>query len=333
MSNYKPVYTSIWSDIKFTEYTAEQQLIFLYLITNSSCKVSGIYQVSPKEISFKTNIDKNLVKDSLSQFDKETLEYDSVNGIVFVKNYFKYNLNSIGNPKVMHGALMKNLSLVCHPLFWKKFNEKYEEQINILKAKIAFKSDNKKDLTLNQDLDKTKPSLDQDFYRDSNRDRDRISNKKEIDKNLEKDFKEVYLLFKQSDRIRVIPFKENKTKFSKCVKALGDGNIESGINELKKQITHYLTYLGSVTWSRRKKAFDAWINNPESYANDWEAELKQESKSEEQKKKDNHKSHEPSKEDLEALKRSKKIMEFAKSKHCNPRDLTEEEILKITGGL
>ena len=136
MSNYTPVYTNIWSDSKFTEYTSEQQLIFLYLITNPSCKISGIYQVSPKQIACSTNIDKNTVIDSLKEFDIDTLEFDASSGFVFIKNHFKYNLNKIGNPKTMIYTLLKSSSLSAHDVFWKSFVEKYKEELTALTQRI-----------------------------------------------------------------------------------------------------------------------------------------------------------------------------------------------------
>jgi len=176
MSNYTPVYTNIWSDSKFTEYTSEQQLIFLYLITNPSCKISGIYQVTPKQISYSTNIDKNLVIDSLKSFDIETLEYDSAAGIVFVKNHFRYNLNKIGNPKTMIYTLLKSSSLSAHDVFWKSFVEKYKEELTALTQRIKdfnCKNDNsllakyffQTESSLNPDSIQTESSLNPDLLR------------------------------------------------------------------------------------------------------------------------------------------------------------------------
>ena len=161
MSNYNPVYTSIWSDIKFTEYTSEQQLIFLYLITNKNCKVSGIYQVSPKEIAFSTNIDKNTVIDSLKSYDIETLDYDAAAGIVFIKNHFRYNMNQIGNPKVMLKSLIKNSELIPHPTFWDDFTVKYKKELGGLALKAPGLEGN--DSTLSQHLAKTYLTLSQDL--------------------------------------------------------------------------------------------------------------------------------------------------------------------------
>ena len=79
-------------------------------------------------MAYSTNLDKNTVIDSLKAFDEETLEYDAAAGIVFLKNHFKYNMNQIGNPKVMLSSLINNSKLVPHPTFWDDFIAKYEEK-------------------------------------------------------------------------------------------------------------------------------------------------------------------------------------------------------------
>ncbi len=81
--------------------------------------------------------------------------------------------------------------------------------------------------------------------------------KKEI---LEK-FEKIYKAFNEGKNIKVIPFDKLKIKFENCLK-------EITFEELEKNVTDYLDYLKIADW-RKKKAFDAWINSSESYANDW----------------------------------------------------------------
>lgn len=96
---------------------------------------------------------------------------------------------------------------------------------------------------------------------------DNVNNKKE---ELKKDFERIYKIYNRNKKIRVFPFDGNKIKFQKCIDQLG------GVEELEKQMINYLKYLEIATW-RKKKAFDAWINSPSIYANDWESELVSES--------------------------------------------------------
>jgi len=96
-------------------------------------------------------------------------------------------------------------------------------------------------------------------------------NKEKIYKKEKSDFEEVYRLYHQSEKIRVIPFDKNKTRFENCIKQLGSAE------ELKKQITDYLQYLKVAHW-RQKKSFDAWINSPEHFAADWKHQVQEEQK-------------------------------------------------------
>lgn len=84
---------------------------------------------------------------------------------------------------------------------------------------------------------------------------------------LESQFEEIYRLYNKEKNLKVIPFDKLKSKFQSCLK---DVTFE----ELKQSINDYLEYLSTETW-RKKKAFDAWINSPEFYANDWKNESKE----------------------------------------------------------
>ena len=136
MSNYHPVYTQIWSDHIFTELEPYQQYLFLYLITNKNCKLSGIYQVSLKEIAFSTNLTKDKIKTALQKIPISMLEYDFEKGVVFVKNFFKYNFGKIGNPNTKSETLIKNFELIKHK-FWIEFAKKYQDELNVLADKVT----------------------------------------------------------------------------------------------------------------------------------------------------------------------------------------------------
>jgi len=74
-------------------------------------------------------------------------------------------------------------------------------------------------------------------------------------------FEKIYKLYNQGKNIKVIPFDKLKAKFQNCLK-------EITFEELEQNIKDYLQYLSTAEW-RKKKAFEAWINSPEFYANDW----------------------------------------------------------------
>lgn len=52
MSKYKPLYSSIWNDKDFENYSTEKKLLFIFLITNNLVEKSGIYQISVKQNDF-----------------------------------------------------------------------------------------------------------------------------------------------------------------------------------------------------------------------------------------------------------------------------------------
>jgi hypothetical protein len=260
MSNYSPVYTSIWSDIKFTEYTPEQQLIFLYLITNPNCKISGIYQVSPKQISFSTNIDKNIVVDTLKSYDPNTLEYDAAAGIVFIKNHFKFNLNKIGNPQTMIHSLLKSSTLSNHDDFWKEFIDKYNVEISGLIKRIKnfnLKEDNSflgqylinLSSSVKSVCKQTDSSLDPDFISISISNKDIINKKevkkKKIDNGYSDEFEEFWKIY-QSGMINT-PLGSKKKAYESYKKSKqSPANILEGLKGYLAECEKKGTYTAAV---------------------------------------------------------------------------------------
>lgn len=180
MSNYYPVHSNIWNDNKFTEYAPDQQLVFLYLITNPNCKLSGIYKISPKQIYCSTNIAVAKINKILASFDKSTIEYDFENGFIFIKNFFKYNLGKGGNPKIIFSTLENNLNILKDHKFTIEFAKKYEVEVNNIKDKINL-SKKKEISTVDQQLDNSKPTVDQQFNKnkDNNKNKNKDKNNKE----------------------------------------------------------------------------------------------------------------------------------------------------------
>jgi hypothetical protein len=263
MSNYCPLYTSIWNDAKFTEYTSEQQLIFIYLISNPSCKLSGIYQISPKQISYSTNIDRNKVVDSLKEFDSETIEYDAAAGVVFIKNHFKHNLNKIGNPKTMLQSLLKSSDLTDHDDFWDLFIQKYNKKIINLVTKIKdFDITKSTDSILSKFIADNQPTKHKDsFHTETSVDPHLISISIS-NKSNKRDIKEVKELL--SDQFEefwdLYDYKKSKPKalasYKKSLKSDNHDNIIRGVKAYiktrgddKQYWKHPTTWLNSESWN------------------------------------------------------------------------------------
>lgn len=253
MSNYRPIYTQIWSDIDFSEYAPEQQLIFLFLMTSEMTKCSGIYKITPKQISFNTNLDLNKTKLTLKRYPKKQLEYDFDNGIVYIKNFFKYSFNSVGNYRVVIGSLRQNIKLIPH-VFWLDFFKKYSNIIEKLNYKIEEDLNNGKkvkikplslqelSLSVKQDLINSQSSLSQDF--NSNRDRNR--NRNINSKNSKNDAKSCVVLnnYQKIDNL--------------LISNINDNDWDSLVKYFYNTI---LTISIPPTWQNKDPSFKSWAND------------------------------------------------------------------------
>lgn len=138
MSKYQPVFVNIWNDVRFTSYSPEKKLLFLYLITNPMTELSGIYPISAKQIFCSTDIEIDNVNNLLRNFDSEVLEYDFEKGMVFVKKYYQYNRGKIGNPLIVNKMLVSNMHTNFHLRFWLEFGEIYQEELETLEEKVIY---------------------------------------------------------------------------------------------------------------------------------------------------------------------------------------------------
>lgn len=132
MSKYKPLYSNLWNDPEFENFTVEQKLIFIFLITNSAVEKSGIYKITIKQISFYTDTEKEVINEFINKLiNLGKIKYDFENGIIFIKNVFKFQKGMIKNKKIMFICLLKNYQMVKTE-FWQDFFSLYsnDEIIN-----------------------------------------------------------------------------------------------------------------------------------------------------------------------------------------------------------
>lgn len=176
MSKYKPLYSSIWNDKDFENYSTEKKLLFIFLITNNLVEKSGIYQISIKEMSFFTDINKSLINDFINDFINEgKIKYDFDNNIIFIKNVFKFQKGMIKNKKVVFATMLRNYQIIKSE-FWEDFFDIYKDDETIkefvsdaLNRKIKdFLINNSKKKTTNKNPRKPKEtqSVNQDIYQE-----------------------------------------------------------------------------------------------------------------------------------------------------------------------
>ena len=99
--------TKFWVDGYISNLDPIEKLLYLYLLTNPSTNIAGIYEVPIKSIAVDTGIDKEMVLKIFKRFEKDQkIKYKD--GWVVIKNFIKHQKD---NPKVKKGIeLIKEVS-------------------------------------------------------------------------------------------------------------------------------------------------------------------------------------------------------------------------------
>lgn len=97
MAKQRYVRTSFWTDSYIEWLSPREKLVFLYLLTNESTNVCGIYEISIKRISFETWIQEDVIKTILDKFteDKRVVY---IHWYIYIRNYIK---NQANNPSII----------------------------------------------------------------------------------------------------------------------------------------------------------------------------------------------------------------------------------------
>lgn len=93
MANFRQIHVSIWKDPWFMDLEPDQKLLYIYLFSNESTSLSGLYEIPFRVICFETCLEPDFVKKSLVHF-KESGKVKYENGVIWVKNLRKYNASS-----------------------------------------------------------------------------------------------------------------------------------------------------------------------------------------------------------------------------------------------
>jgi len=125
MANYRPIWTKIWKDPDFEEYTPDEKLLFIYLCTNEMTTDSGIYPITPKTISNETCLDKQTVVQRLANGCIRNILYDQQLKYVFVVNFREYNAG--GRPDLLEKAIANDFKKSNTTFLWNNFIEKYPQ--------------------------------------------------------------------------------------------------------------------------------------------------------------------------------------------------------------
>lgn len=94
MATYRKLHTTFWTDPFVENLTQEQKLFYLYLITNTKTKQSGIYEITKKYMAFETGFSIKEITELITYFvnDGKILYSETTNEIAIV-NWVKHNLS------------------------------------------------------------------------------------------------------------------------------------------------------------------------------------------------------------------------------------------------
>lgn len=94
MAKQRYVNTEMWTDSWFADLDPVEKLLFMYLLTNDSTNIAGVYQLPIRRMAADTGIDREMVSKILSRFADagKVLEKD---GWIIIINHLKHqNLES-----------------------------------------------------------------------------------------------------------------------------------------------------------------------------------------------------------------------------------------------
>lgn len=102
MAKFRMIHTEFWNDPRVVEeFTPEDKLFYLYLLTNSKTTQIGIYQITKKQMAFDMGYSIETVNSLVDRFEKhhEIIVYNPDTREIAIKNWGgKYNFNRGGKP-------------------------------------------------------------------------------------------------------------------------------------------------------------------------------------------------------------------------------------------
>jgi len=93
VANYRQIHTQIWRDNWFLDLEPDEKLLFIYLFSNDSTNLAGLYEIHQRVIELETGLDKKRIEEILNRFEREGKVYYQ-DGIVWMVNMKKYHSNA-----------------------------------------------------------------------------------------------------------------------------------------------------------------------------------------------------------------------------------------------
>ena len=113
------LHTKFWQDAYITDLSVSESWAFMYFLTNDKVNMSGIYEVTSREVAFYTKLSVEEIREFAKKFqnDKKIFFFESW---VCLVNHDKYNKYGKGEKQIP--ALIKELSYIPQR-FWSALKE------------------------------------------------------------------------------------------------------------------------------------------------------------------------------------------------------------------
>lgn len=101
---YRVIASCFWSDPEVIEqFTPDEKLFYLYIITNEHTEICGIYRLLKKHIMIETGFTREVIENLLDRFQNNygKIFYDHETQEIVVRNWLKYQ--NINSPKIQTG--------------------------------------------------------------------------------------------------------------------------------------------------------------------------------------------------------------------------------------
>jgi len=135
MSGYQPIYKHIWKDPDFQELCPDDKLLFLFLCTNESTTISGIYPLTSKTVANETGIGLETVTQRFNNGFYKNVVYDNENKLVFVRKLRKYKPG--GNPDLIKKAILNEYQMYSTTFLWGEFIKEYPDFEGLLNSSLT----------------------------------------------------------------------------------------------------------------------------------------------------------------------------------------------------
>lgn len=113
MATYRNIQMSFWTDSKVSgQFSPNEKLMYLYLMTNPHTNLCGCYEISKKQIAFETGFSAKMTDNLLKKLgENKVIDYSEETNEVLIINWHKYNWTT---SEKLRKALAWSISHIMH---------------------------------------------------------------------------------------------------------------------------------------------------------------------------------------------------------------------------